>query len=295
MNSQTPLVSVCIITYNRPEQLQILLESLAEQTMHKQHMVEIIVVDNDANRTAQFVVNDFIARYPHLAVIYEIESMQGIPLARNHSVRLARGQFVAFIDDDEKADPLWLEALYQCLVTYQANAILGPVEPILPPDCPGWLRKGKFFDRPHHNNGSSVKTGRTGNALVRKTWLDRYENPFDPDLRFTGGSDSDLFVRMLSQGAKFCWAEHAKVYEFVGRERLKLKWLLMRAFRGGQGHAWRHATGRNPTGKISHFLYRFVLACFSLVMVLASLPFGRHRSVWWLRKVFSNAGQISAF
>ncbi|MBW1671865.1 MAG: glycosyltransferase family 2 protein, partial [Deltaproteobacteria bacterium] len=114
MNSQTPLVSVCIITYNRPEQLQILLESLAEQTMHKQHMVEIIVVDNDANRTAQFVVNDFIARYPHLAVIYEIESMQGIPLARNHSVRLARGQFVAFIDDDEKAEPLWLEALYQC-------------------------------------------------------------------------------------------------------------------------------------------------------------------------------------
>jgi len=295
MNSQIFLVSACIITYKRPEQLRTLLESLATQTMYNQHRVEIIVVDNDLNGTAQSVVNDFIARYPHLVVIYEIEPLHGIPLARNHSVRLARGKFIAFIDDDEKADPLWLEALYQCLVTYQADAVFGPVEPILPLGCPAWIQKGKFFDRPHHNDGLSVKTGRTSNALVRKIWLDRYENPFDPDLRFTGGSDSDLFVRMLKEGTKLRWAENAIVREFVGRERLKLQWLLMRAFRGGQGYAWRHATRRNLLGKIAHFLYRFLLVVFSLFMVMASLPFGRHRSIWWLRKVFSNAGQISAF
>ncbi|MBW1720275.1 MAG: glycosyltransferase family 2 protein [Deltaproteobacteria bacterium] len=295
MDKKSPVISVCVITYKRPEQLRILLESLAAQTMHARHKVEIIIVDNDAEGTAELIVKKFTGQYPDITVIYEIELLQGIPQARNHSVRLARGDYIAFIDDDERADNRCLEALYHCLTNYHADAVLGPVEPVLPNNCSGWLRKGRFYDRPHHRDGSVVPMGRTGNALVEKSWLQRFESPFDPDLRFTGGSDSDFFARIQKQGAKLCWAEHAKVYEFVGRERLKLKWLLMRAFRGGQGHAWRHATGRNPTGKISHFLYRFVLACFSLVMVLASLPFGRHRSVWWLRKVFSNAGQISAF
>jgi len=295
MNNQFPLISVCIITYKRMELLRVLLDSLATQTIHSQHMVELIVVDNDVAGMAESVIKEFITRYPDITMIYEIEPLQGIPQARNHSVKLARGKFIAFIDDDEKADKVWLESLYHCITKYNADAVFGPVEPILPDDCPDWLRKGNFYDRPHHADGSHLVIGRTGNALVRKAWLDRFENPFDPDLCLTGGSDSDFFVRMLKQGAKLCWAEYAVVYELVGRERLSLKWLLMRAFRGGQGYASRHATGRNLIEEISHFLYRFLLVAFSLFMVLVSLPFGRYRSVWWLRKVFSNAGQISAF
>ena len=295
MNRTSPLIAVCIITYKRPEQLLVLLDSLALQTIHARYVIEIIVVDNDAKGSAERIVKEFTARNPDIAVTYEIEPLQGIPIARNHSVRLAQGAFIAFIDDDEKADKEWLEALYECITKYNVDAVFGPVEPILPEDCPVWLKKCNFYDRPHHENGSPLVTGRTGNALVRKIWLDRFDNPFDPALRFTGGSDSDFFARILGQGAKLCWAERAIVYEFVGPERLKLKWLLMRAFRGGQGHGWRYAVGGNLIGKISHILYRSALICFSLVMVLISFPFGRHRGVWWLRKVFSNAGQLSAY
>ena len=292
---ETPLISICIITYKRPEQLSVLLDSLVSQSIYSQQTVEIIVVDNDVAKTAEPIIQEFIAQHPDIRLVYEIEPIQGIPLARNHAVKLAQGDFIAFIDDDEKADKVWLESLYHCISKYDADAVFGPVEPVLPVDCPDWLRKGNFYNRPHHKDGTPLMTGRTGNALVRKAWLDRFETPFDPSLRLTGGEDSDFFARMLKQGAKLCWAEYAVVYERVGRERLSLKWLLMRAFRGGQGYASRHATGRNLIGGISHFLYRFLLVAFSLFMVLVSLPFGRYRSVWWLRKVFSNAGQISAF
>jgi len=290
-----PIISVCIITYKRPVMLRILLDSLAVQTIYSQLMVEIIVVDNDAEGTAELIVKDFIAQDYDLTVVYEIEPVQGIPQARNHAVRLARGAFIAFIDDDEKADERWLEALYQCITQYQADAVFGPVEPVLPSSCPAWLRKGKFYDRPHHKNGSVVDVGRTGNALVEKSWFDRFENPFDTTLRFVGGSDSDFFARILEAGAKLHWAEHAVVYEFVTPERLTIKWLVMRAFRGGQGYARRHVEKLNFVGKTIHLLYRFTLACFALMMVVLLFPFGFHQSIRWLRKVFSNVGQFSAF
>lgn len=296
MEKKYPCISVCIITYKRPRQLGILLESLVEQTISAQCSVEIIIVDNDSNGSSRFVVDSFRNRYQDHVVVYDIEPQQGIPLARNRSVGLAQGDFIAFIDDDEKADSQWLDSLYKSIIECQADAVFGPVVPVFPENCPGWLKKGKFYERPHYVNGSLVSTGRTGNALVRKSWLNkRGENPFDTELRLSGGSDSDLFSHMRQEGAKLCWAEHAIVYEFVGQERLNIKWLLMRAFRGGQGTARKIVLQLNLTGKMLHFMYRFTLVLFSLSMVVMLFPFGFHRSIWWLRKAFSNAGQISVF
>ncbi len=294
-NKKIPLVSICIISYKRPNKLSLLLECLATQSFFSLYSAEIIVVDNDKNGSAKPVIEKFIRQYPNISTTYEIEHIQGISIARNRSVGLAKGEFVAFIDDDEIADQDWLLELYRGIHRYGADAVFGPVEPILPETCPEWIRRGKFFNRPHYPDGSTLITGRTGNALVRKYWLNKFKEPFDPTLRLTGGEDSDFFHRIRSQGAKLSWIKNAIVYEFVGPERLKLKWLLMRAFRGGQGHAWRHAVRGNFIGKMSHILYRLALICFSLMMVLISFPFGRHRSVWWLRKVFSNVGQLSAY
>lgn len=290
-----PLISVCIITFKRNKNLTILLDSLAVQTIFSQKQVEIIVVDNHDAGSAKKVVEDFSQRYSGIRIIYEIEPEQSIPLARNHSVRMASGEYIAFVDDDEKVDTGWLEALYKCLEKNRADAVFGPIEPLLPSDAPDWIKKGRFHERPHHKDGTSVITGRTSNALVRKKWIEKYSLPFDPSLRFTGGSDSDLFTRMLRQGANLCWAEYAIVYEFIGKERLTIKWLVMRAFRGGQGHAWRYAVNRNLIGKMVHLFYRVCLIILAIIMVPITLPFGRHKSVWWLRKLFSNLGQIAAF
>ncbi len=290
-----PLISICVITYKRPAQLQLLIESLMSQSIFSQHTVEIIVTDNDSSASAKPVVSSLINRGSDIPIFYELEPVQGIPYARNRAVSLARGKYVAFIDDDEKADSLWLEALHRCLTTYDVDAVFGPVEPIFPEESPIYLRQSGFYDRPHHRDGTRILSGRTGNALVKKSWIDKFDEPFDTKLRLTGGSDSDFFARILKCGAQFCWAEYAIVHEFVSSDRLQLKWLLMRAFRGGQGHAWRNAMKRRFMGKLIHFLYRSLLLLFSSCMFLVFIPFGRQKSVWWLRKVFSNAGQLSAF
>ena len=167
MEQRDCVISVCIITYKRPNGLSDLLESLVIQTLMELRNVEIVVVDNDSKRSAESIIKEFITRNPDIAVTYEVEPVQGIPQARNRSVKLAKGKFIAFIDDDETADPAWLEVLFECMKKYGADAVFGPVTPILPPDCARWLRKGRFFDRPHHEDGSVIGVGRTNNANGR--------------------------------------------------------------------------------------------------------------------------------
>lgn len=294
-SEKLPDISVCIITYKRPARLAILLESLAHQELPPGVAFEVVIVDNDAKASGQSVANTFKKAHPAVEVIYDIEPFQGIPLARNRSVRLSRGNFMAFIDDDEWAAPQWLSAHWKCMQSYRADALLGPVIPVLPDTVPRWIRDGNFFDGPMHDNGTIVTHGYTSNALVQRKWLKRFEHPFDPALRLTGGSDADFFNRIRAAGATLRWTGNALVYEAVGKERLCLRWLLMRAFRGGQGFAWRHAVGRPVPFRVYHCVYRSLLACLSLTMSVVVLPFGISRSVWWLRKLFSNAGQLSAY
>ena len=63
--------------------------------------IEVVVVDNDAERSAAAVVEEARAELPGLRLVYAAEPERNIALARNAAVRLASGDRFAFIDDDE--------------------------------------------------------------------------------------------------------------------------------------------------------------------------------------------------
>ncbi len=93
-----PLVSVVIPTYNRPDFLTKTLKSIIEQTYPN---MEIIVVSNGIsknNKKAAKELND-----PR--IIYVDQENSGGPASpRNHGISIAKGQYVAFCDDDD----LWI-------------------------------------------------------------------------------------------------------------------------------------------------------------------------------------------
>ena len=112
-------------------------------------------------------------------------------------------------------------------------------------------------------------------------------------LGLTGGEDTDFFDRIRAKGAVICWSKDAFVFEHIDANRLNIRWLLMRSFRGGQGYSKKKMNGRGLLYKLMYLIYRFCLSIFAFFMFLISIPFGFHRCVWWLRKVFSNLGQVS--
>lgn len=226
-------ISVCICTYKRPEQLGLLLESLSKQTFPLANF-EIIVVDNDYSASARSVVDEAIQLYPSLYIRYEIEPTQGISYARNRTVALAKGELLAFIDDDECASRNWLSDLVNTMEEYRADAALGPVVPRFPANTSQWVIKSGFFERPRSTTGTfiSSQTCRTGNALVVACKVKlRQPSPFDNRFAQSGGEDRDLFRWLEEQGGKFVWCDEAEVLEEVPATRQSLGYMMERGLR----------------------------------------------------------------
>lgn len=228
-------VSVCIITYQRPEGLQRLLESLAGLTFARLPWpsLQVIIVDNDADGSARFVAKA-AATFLSYPVLYHVESKRGIPIARNTALALAgNSDFIVFIDDDEIASPTWLEELLAVQSRYAADVVGGPVLPHFEVEPPAWILDGRFFEYPRHPTGMTVRYVTCGNLLIAQKCMQRTSKMFDESLTLTGGEDTYLSIRLQQQGRKVVWADEARVEEFVPISRMNSWWLLQRAYRYG--------------------------------------------------------------
>jgi glycosyltransferase involved in cell wall biosynthesis len=229
-------VSICVCTFQRPDGLRRLLRSLHRlDPATPTH--EIIVVDNDAEMTAEPIVRQ--ARAEGLPVQYLVEPVRGIARARNRSLEPASGEFVAFIDDDEEADPQWLVRLWGEVMRHGDDGGFGPVLPKFNEHTPRWLIEGGFFERPRFPTGTILFAWqtRTGNALVRRRPLMALAGPFDERYDLTGGEDTDLFARLIRCDCRFIAVDSAVVYEHLPPSRTTLRWLLQRRFLTGMGGA----------------------------------------------------------
>lgn len=236
----TPLVSVCVCTYKRPHLLAKLLESLLAQTLAHAEF-EVVIADNDSAASAQAVVEQFTAAHPALSIRYEIEPQQGISFARNRTVAMARGEWLAFIDDDEHAVPQWLTELLTCQREYQADAVMGPVLPIYPVGSARWVVQSGFFERTRFETGTRLpwRETRAGNALVHSKWAkQRQPHAFDERLAWMGGEDTDFFKWVEDAGGQFVWCDSAPVAEEVPLQRQTLGFMLERSFRSSVTY-WR--------------------------------------------------------
>lgn len=222
-------LAVCIITYQRPEGLQALLEGIAAQQW-KQHQPEltVVVVDNDPGGSAAKVLP---INYPY-PLIYEVEPKRGIPAARNTSVRLAGdADFVVFVDDDETPAPDWLEQLLAARHVYDADVVEGKVVSVFEQEAPEWVIRGGFFDSLQRRTGDPIRRAATNNLLMRKSIFNRYR--FNEALALTGGSDTFLFTELEREAYTMICSEEAVVYDLIPTTRTTRQWVLQRAYRSG--------------------------------------------------------------
>ncbi|HEX2585029.1 MAG TPA: glycosyltransferase [Steroidobacteraceae bacterium] len=300
--SNASSITVCIPTYKRPERLRALLGDIVQQTWPCN---EVVVVDNDPDESARATVDAFAkemaAIRSTLAVHYDVQPVKNISLTRNRTIALAKSEWLAFIDDDERAPSNWLQLMMSAAATYQADGILAPVVPTVPENAPAWIKRGRFYDLPRAATGQVVPANnyKFGNVLLRGQVLRDETGPFDPAYGTTGGEDGDLLCRLELKGIKLIWSDDAVVYEPVEEKRLSAKWLWMRAMRGGQDFARHTSGGRYGTvgfsGKIIFVARAFVQLVIASILSLLVLPLGVHRAMRWIIKVAANFGKLSYF
>jgi glycosyltransferase domain-containing protein len=108
MNERSPLVSVIIPTYNRPNFVKRAIESVLNQTYKN---IEIIIVDGSPNDETEKILSPYLKdsriRYIHQKEIHQgtKEDRRNIAKARNTAIKLAKGKYIATLDDDD----VWID------------------------------------------------------------------------------------------------------------------------------------------------------------------------------------------
>ena len=105
MNS--PAISVIIPAYNEEKYLHVMLDCVLRQTMRN---YEIIVVNDGSTDGTQAVIDEYVSKHEIIRCI--TQSNQGLSASRNNALRLAKGEYIAFLDADDVIRDNYLELLY---------------------------------------------------------------------------------------------------------------------------------------------------------------------------------------
>ena len=111
-----PAVSVIILTYNREQYVRRAIESILSQTLED---FEFILVDNGSEDSSGNICDEYAKKDSRIKVIHKMKG--NIGSGRNAGLLAARGKYIAFIDDDDTAEPDMLEFLYGLITKYKAD------------------------------------------------------------------------------------------------------------------------------------------------------------------------------
>lgn len=224
-------ISIVIPTFRRPEFLRRILNEI-EQQLPADGSVEVVVVDNDAGKSAHTVVEE------HAGVLYVVEQRPGVAHARNTGVQAAAGRYILFLDDDELPSKGWLAA-FAARAQPGFAACFGPVEAqfVTPPPEELVSILQSMFSRILPDQDGAVITAKraylgTGNSMFdREACFDG--PPFNTS--FNGGGEDVWLLRQLSEdaGLAFYWVAGAVVFEQVPDHRCTLEFIRSRKYLGG--------------------------------------------------------------
>jgi len=235
--ARLPMMSVVVCTRDRPDDLEECLRTLQAQADAPPH--EILVVDNAPTNA---LTCKRVALFP--GVRYTVEELPGLGFARNRGIREARGEIVAFLDDDALAPPGWLRALATVFALDPEVGVCGG--PIVPPELEteaqelADLRSGgaQTFERqvygPRAPEGWSSRQWPLlagslvggGNLALRAELLRRlggFDDALGPGTPATSGEDTDVVHRMVVAGHRLAFEPLALVRHHHRRDLAGLR------------------------------------------------------------------------
>lgn len=211
--TEWPFISIVVPTHNRPTQVESLINTLAGLDYGN---YEVVVVENGATdgRTEAVVTNFGDDRFR-----FAYESVGGVSSGRNRGISEARGDIVAFIDDDVVVDAWYLQAVATgfsraenvgCVTGLVAPMYLNNAAELYIDQRLDWADnlKPRLFDLVDNRDDSVLYPfsagvfGTGANFAVRKSVFAKIGN-FDEALGGVptlGGEDLDIFLRVVLGG-----------------------------------------------------------------------------------------------
>jgi glycosyltransferase involved in cell wall biosynthesis len=239
------MISVIVATRDRASLLEGTLDALCGQ-VSPGCPFEILVADNGSVDSTRDVV-EAAARRSDIPVVYLTESRPGKSHALNTAVSRARGELLAFTDDDVLPSPGWLAAYAQAFGETGADYAAGRILPLWEATPPRWLT-------PAQHGVLAVRDGGTqrlilagvhdqvmpigANMAVRRRVLDRIGG-WNPDLgklknTLRTGEDHEFALKLAAAGFAGVYEPEAFALHRVPAERLRLEYFFRWCYSNGR-------------------------------------------------------------
>lgn len=230
-------VSVIIPTVNRAKYLKNALISAQNQSFPKNEY-EIIVVDNNStDRTPQVV--EECNRNGKKELVYVKEPEHGLHNARHAGAKAAKGEILAYVDDDVICNSNWLSELVKPYADPEVGCVGGKILPKFEATPPRWVKYFQDFlsildrgDKIIEINDNNIYGC---NFSIRRSIL-YIVGGFNPDampwnlIKYRGDGETGLLVKVRAEGYKLIYTPFAVVKHVIPKDRLALEYFKKRAF-----------------------------------------------------------------
>jgi glycosyltransferase involved in cell wall biosynthesis len=266
-------ISVVICTHNRASSLRVTLETLRRMSVPPELKWELLLVDNNSGDGLREEVKEFVGGTA-LNLRYIWEPRTGKSYALNRGISEARGEIIAFTDDDVLVSPDWLQELMHTFNRLDCLGVGGRCIPawgdVTRPDwlvtvgpyglCPGTILEFDFGDEE-----KELAIAPWGlNMAFKRCTFEKY-GMFRTDLGPSGsgrilGEDTEFGRRLLRGGDKIVYASKATVHHPVHPQRITKDYFLR--FYLGMGRAYLREDGWPAEAVLYFGIPRYMFRAF---------------------------------
>lgn len=242
MATETIDVSVILCTYTeaRWHEFVAAVDSLRHQTKVPREIIVVVDHNQDLLRRVRAELHD--------VVTVENSGTKGLSGARNSGIAIARGAYIAYLDDDATAEPQWLERLHECFNDATVMGVGGTVVPSWSGEQPRWFPKEfnwvigcSYQEIPEHP--IQVRNPFGGCACYRREIFDAVGG-FSTEIGRIGTlpmgcEETELCIRASQHWPEksFLYQPEARIHHHIPQARTKWQYFRKRCFAEGLSKA----------------------------------------------------------
>ncbi len=250
----THTLAVLLATHNRAELLERALRFLNEARRPEGSTIEILVAANACTDRTHALLDRYIrdaasgpSAVRKLPLRWVAEPRAGKSHALNCAIPLLMSHLVAFVDDDHRVDPGYLESVCKAAADYpEADILCGRILPDWDGSEPTWVHdEGPYriypLPVPRYDLGEGPirspqdkATPGGGNLVLRTSLFARvgdFSTVYGPVGRGLGGAeDHEWVLRAIGAGASVQYVPEIVQFHYVDQARLRVGYLVRKAF-----------------------------------------------------------------
>jgi len=228
------VISIVVCTYNRGDLIKGCLDSLKNQTADPSTF-EVLVIDNNSTDETCQIIGNYLS-LPNFRLFRE--DSQGLSHARNRGIRESQGTYIAYLDDDARADEHYIENLLVLLDKFSdsIDCYGGPILPFYTSPKPDWFKDQYEIRRMRPEAGFQSKgQGFSGSNMIWKRSILDALGGFNPEVGIRGdklilGEETLLFDRLWgAHNPKLYYSPKLIVFHWVPDFKMNVMYRLTRA------------------------------------------------------------------